>query len=70
MQLTELPEDDVLLDTVQGQRLLDVSNGFWYGTLVKDPRFPRPIRIAGKSKRWRSELRAYAEMLREPADAS
>lgn len=65
-------DEDRLLSTPQAQRLLGVSNTKWYETIVTDPDFPAPIVIGCQHKRWKSELRAYAErrrVKREPANA-
>ena len=67
------PAEDCLMSAPQGMRFLGVSHSTWFDKLVRDPDFPAPVLIGQQRKRWRSELRAYAEarrVKREPADVA
>ncbi len=57
-------ENDRLLSSAEGQRLLGVSSSTWFARVVRDPEFPEPIKIGNVHKFWHSELRAFAESRR------
>ena len=61
--LTPPVEDDRLLSTAEGQAFLGIGNSKWWEIVKHDPAFPKAIELGGQ-KRWRSELRAYAESRR------